>query len=148
MHQDGEGAAEVLLAERVDQQERLAVAGGDAGVDGRSFLGGWGPLPGPWLKPGFDEKLFNNLAQNTAMMVVLIDRFNDMLQKLVQEPGFENVLYVDLRGTLSNDLTNDLYKKSWANELHPTGGELLQSGDGFAAVAAKFQAELLKLPTA
>jgi hypothetical protein len=112
--------------------------------DGRGFLGGWGPLPGPWLKPGFDEKLFVDIAATTQMMVVLIDRFNTMLQNLVRGPGFENVRYVDLRGTLSNAPGN--YKDWWANELHPTGGGFLGGSDGFAAVAAKFQAVLSQLP--
>jgi hypothetical protein len=112
--------------------------------DGRGFLGGWGPLPGPWLKPGFDEQLFVDIIAATRMMVVLIDRFNTMLQNLVQEPGFENVRYVDLRGTLSNDAGD--YKAWWANELHPTGDDLFGARDGFGAVAAKFQAVLTQLP--
>lgn len=113
--------------------------------DGRGFLGGWGSLPGPWLKPGFDEKLFGDIATTTQMMVVLIDRFNTMLQNLVRESGFENVTYIDLRGTLSNAQAD--YKNWWANELHPTGGGLLGGGsDGFLAVATKFQNALLRLP--
>lgn len=112
--------------------------------DGRGFLGGWGPLPGPWLKPGFDEKLFADLTANTEMMVILIDRFNEMLKKLVEEPGFENVRYIDLRKTLSNDPA--VYKDWWANELHPTGGGLFVGSDGFAAIAAKFQTVISKLP--
>jgi hypothetical protein len=48
------------------------------------------------------------------------------------------VHYVDLRCTLSTDLTNDNYKKWWANELHPTA-------DGFNSVAAKFAAVLSQL---
>ena len=79
--------------------------------DGRGFLGGWGPLPGPWLKPGFDEKLFSDITVTTQMMTVLIDRFNTMLQNLVLEPGFENVRYIDLRGTLSNAPAD--YKSFW-----------------------------------
>lgn len=113
--------------------------------DGRGFLGGWGALPGPWLKPGFDEKLFTDLTNTTPMIAALIDRFNTMLQNLIREPGFENVRYVDLRGTLSNAPGN--YKDWWANELHPTGGNPLdRHSDGFAAVAAKFQAILSQLP--
>lgn len=111
--------------------------------DGRGFLGGWGPLPGPWLKPGFDEKLFDDIATTTRMMVALIDRFNTMLQNLVKEDGFSNVRYVDLRETLSN--APDKYKDWWANELHPTDG-LFGGSDGFAAVAAKLQAVLSTLP--
>jgi hypothetical protein len=78
------------------------------------------------------------------MMVVLIDRFNTMLQNLVKESGFENVRYVDLRGTLSNAPGD--YKAWWANELHPTGDDLFGARDGFGAVAAKFQAVLALLP--
>jgi hypothetical protein len=113
--------------------------------DGRGFLGGWGILPGPWLKPGFDEKLYLDIAVTTQMMVVLIDRFNNMLKNLVQEPGLGEVHYIDLRGTLHN--SPDDYRNFWANELHPTGGELIGGGsDGFKAVAAKFQAVLSTLP--
>ena len=109
--------------------------------DGRGFLGGWGPLPGPWLKPGFDEKLFISLPQNTGMMKTLIDRFNAMLQTVAK--GFSNVNYVDLRGTLTN---GPGYKAFWANELHPTGDRLFGNRDGFLAVATKFDAVLSKLP--
>lgn len=123
----------------------ILVHGYDYAVpDGRGFLGGWGPLPGPWLKPGFDEKLFADLTQTKAMIVWLIDRFNSMLQGLLREPGFENVRYVDLRKTLSNAEAD--YKAWWANELHPTGDALFGSRDGFAAVAEKFQAVLATLP--
>jgi hypothetical protein len=107
--------------------------------DGRGFLGGWLFLPGPWLKPGFQEKLFeDDLPVTTQMMSAIIDRFNDMLAALVKEPGFEHVHYVDLRGTLSNALP-DAYKASWANELHP-------SGNGFKAVADRFAGVLRTLP--
>src|SRR6185437_8854182 len=109
--------------------------------DGRGFLGGWGPLPGPWLKPGFDEKLFLNPQQNTGMMKTLIDRFNAMLQTVAK--SFSNVHYVDLRGTLPNGAG---YKAYWANELHPTGDTLFGNKDGFLAVATKFEAVLSKLP--
>lgn len=107
--------------------------------DGRGFLGGWLFLPGPWLKPGFEEKLFENLTVNTAMMVNVIDTFNTMLAAIPNDPGFAHVHYVNLRGTLSNVLAADAYQQSWANELHPTD-------DGFTAVASKFAAELATLP--
>ncbi len=123
----------------------ILVHGYDYAVpDGRGFLGGWGPLPGPWLKPGFDEKLFTDLAATTKMMVVLIDRFNEMLKKLVAEPAFANVSYIDLRGTLSNAPKD--YREWWGNELHPTGGGPFGGSDGFAAVAAKFEVVLATLP--
>jgi hypothetical protein len=65
----------------------------------------------------------------------IIDEFNRMLNNLAAQPAFANARYVDLRGTLSNDLTNDNYKISWGNELHPTE-------QGFEAVANKFAAHL------
>lgn len=79
--------------------------------DGDGVLGGWGPLPGPWLRPGFVEKGFNDLAQNTEMMRTLMDRFNVMLQGVAAE--FEHVRYVNLRDVLPPART------LWANELHP-----------------------------
>jgi len=105
--------------------------------DGRGFWGGW-PFPGPWLEPGFQEKLFTDLRKNIALLHDLIDRFNAMLAALAKEPGLANVLYVDLRGTLSTKLENDDYKQWWDNELHPTER-------GFDAVTARFAAELGKL---
>jgi hypothetical protein len=105
--------------------------------DGRGFGGGW-PFPGPWLEPGFREKLFTRLDRNVGLLRNLIDGFNGMLAALVKEPAFGNVSYVDLRGTLSTTLDNDQYKDWWANELHPTE-------KGFDAVTAKFAAELSKL---
>jgi hypothetical protein len=112
--------------------------------DGRGFLGGGGLLPGPWLKPGFDEKLFTDLVVNTQMMVTIIDRFNTVLQNLVKEPGFQNVTYIDLRKTLSNAQAS--YKNDWANEIHPNAGGIFGGNDGWGAIAAKFQAVLATLP--
>jgi hypothetical protein len=103
--------------------------------DGRGFLGGGWFLPGPWLKPGFDEKLFSVLSKNIALMHDVIDRFNNMLSALAQKPAFGNVHYVDLRGTLTTDAT---YTKWWGNELHPTL-------EGFKAITDKFANELSKL---
>jgi lysophospholipase L1-like esterase len=102
--------------------------------DGRGFIGGFGPLPGPWLEPGFREKGFSDLRRNTAIMQTLIDRFNGMLQSVAAM--FAHVSFVDLRRTLSNDAR---YKRDWANELHPTPS-------GFRLVAAKFAAALDALP--
>jgi hypothetical protein len=112
--------------------------------DGRGFLV-W-PFPGPWLKPGFDEKLYVDLELKTQMMVTVIDQFNDMLQELAKEPNFENVNYIDLRKTLSNNLSRDEYKDWWANEIHPNAGGIYGGQDGWGAIASKFQAVLAKLP--
>ena len=112
--------------------------------DGRGFLGGGWLLPGPWLKPGFDEKLFGDVNVTTQMMTTIIDRFNTMLQNLVREPDFRNVTYINLRNTLPNAQAN--YKDWWANEIHPNAGGAFGGQDGWGAVAAKFQAVLAKLP--
>ena len=79
--------------------------------DGRGVLGGWGPLPGPWLRPGFIEKGFNDLAENTKTMGVLIDRFNKMVEGVAAD--YTHVRYVNLRTILPAT------KTLWANELHP-----------------------------
>jgi hypothetical protein len=107
--------------------------------DGRGFLGGWGPLPGPWLQPGFREKLFDDLPRTVILMHDLMDRFNNMLRVLVSDANFGNVQMVDLRNTLSADLTNNAYQDWWGNELHPTD-------KGFGAVTDKFAQALSRLP--
>lgn len=104
--------------------------------DGRGFMGGWGPLPGPWLEPGYREKGFEDLEQRLTLTMALIDRFNTMLGEVVGLPDFAHVHYIDLRNTLSHGTG---YKKFWANELHP-------NEDGFARVTEKFAKVLGELP--
>ena len=94
--------------------------------DGDGVLGGWGPLPGPWLRPGFIEKGFNNLEENKATMKKLMDRFNAMLQRVAGE--FGHVKYVDLRKLLPSE------KKLWANELHPKPPGFKLAAEAIAAV--------------
>jgi len=96
--------------------------------DGRGFMGGWGPLPGPWLRPGFIRKGHKNLETNKRLMKQLIDRFNAMIKELVALPAFSHVRYVHLLGTLATDGN---YKQYWANELHP-------SPKGFQMVTRQF----------
>lgn len=98
--------------------------------DGRGFFGGWGPLPGPWLEPGFRQKGYADMAQRKKMCVTLIDRFNKMLASIAGKAPFAHVKFLDLRNTLS---TGPNYKQYWANELHPTP-------KGFADITAKFAA--------
>jgi len=100
--------------------------------DGRGFLGGWGPLPGPWLEPGFRQKGYAELEARMRIGRVLIDRFNAMLARIVQRRGFEHLRHVDLRRTLSQGPD---YKQWWADELHPTSR-------GFRAVAQRFAANI------
>lgn len=97
--------------------------------DGRGYLGGFWFLPGPWLKPGFSEKGYEDIQACCDILEDLINRFNRLLQSIAGSSGFEHVTYVDVRPLLSNELPT-AYKKSWDNELHPTD-------DGYARVAEK-----------
>ncbi|MDP9361063.1 MAG: hypothetical protein M3P29_06380 [Acidobacteriota bacterium] len=125
-----------VCRDRTKQVIPIVIHGYDYAVaDGRGFLGGWGPLPGPWLQPGFREKGYPDSALQTRidLIVQLIDRFHDMQQSLLQvfaRPGYE-VRHVDLRNTLSHSISN--YRHWWANEIHP-------SEQGWNAVAAKIEA--------
>jgi lysophospholipase L1-like esterase len=103
--------------------------------DGRGFLGGWGPLPGPWLQPGFHQKGFGRLEDCTKMMVQLIDRFNRMVRDVASLSDFKHVRYIDLRPELTNGPN---YENDWANELHP-------NEKGFKKVTKRFADELAKL---
>lgn len=103
--------------------------------DGRGFWGGWGPLPGPWLEPGFRAKGFEDLHTRVEMMAAIIDQFNATLKKVVAL--FPHVYHVDLRNTLPNRPAD--YEDWWADELHPTE-------PGFLRVAAKFADRLRTLP--
>lgn len=104
--------------------------------DGRGFAGGWGPLPGPWLEPGFREKGFQELQKRIELAHVLIDRFNVMVAAIPSQPSCSHVRFIDLRGTLS---TRTDYEDWWANELHPTP-------PGFEKVAKAFADVLASLP--
>ena len=109
--------------------------------DGRGFLGGFSILPGPWLEPGFLRKGFDedDLQETTDLMSQLIEAFNNQVSTVAGGPGLSHVHYVDLRGLLSNELTAKKYKKSWANELHPTD-------EGFQTVAYRIDQALKTLP--
>ena len=99
--------------------------------DGRGFLGGFGPFPGPWLQPGFRKKGYQDLNANKTVMATLIDRFNAMVASIGTHPSFGHVKYVDLRRLLRNDAS---YKQDWANELHPTKTGFARVTDAFAAL--------------
>lgn len=109
---------------------RIVIHGYDYAVpDGRGFLGGWGPLPGPWLEPGFRSKGYDDLEYCKGVVRELIDGFNAALVELVEVPAFQHVSWVDLRNSLPNDPAS--YRMWWADELHP-------SREGFAVVARRF----------
>lgn len=101
--------------------------------DGRGFLGGWGPLPGPWLEPSFREKGYMDDPRRRSLVRDLIDAFNQMLGDLASTPGISHVTYVDLRNTLPT--SDSEYRQWWANELHPTRS-------GFLRVAQRFAEEI------
>lgn len=105
-----------LNAALFGQTIRVVVHGYDYAVpDGRGFLGGWWVLPGPWLKPAFDKKGYNTLAQNRDTVGQVIDCFNEMLERLATNKA--SVRYVDLRGTLRDVPPH--HKRDWRDELHP-----------------------------
>jgi hypothetical protein len=103
--------------------------------DGRGYSGGAWLLPGPWLEPHFRARGYPLLAERLASMKTLVDRFNAMAAGVAGGAGLAHVTYVDLRGTLSADTVAGRYKRSWANELHPTRS-------GFVEVAARFDRAL------
>jgi lysophospholipase L1-like esterase len=122
-------AITAICTAHVGQPIPIIVHGYDYPVpDGRGFLGGGGPLPGPWLEPGFRRKGYAQMAQRRQICVDLIDRFNTMLKGLAGKTPFAHVKFLDLRNTLT---TGTNYKADWANELHPTER-------GYEKVAAKF----------
>jgi hypothetical protein len=111
-------AITTLCEQQIGQRITIVVHGYDYPVaDGRGFWGGWGPLPGPWLEPGFRKKGYGPMIAREKICTQVIDRFNQMLKGLAGKAPFEHVRHVDLRGTLRRDNT---YKNWWANELHPT----------------------------
>jgi len=108
--------------------------------DGRGYLGGFWVLPGPWLAPGFRKKGYDDSQMQVRcdLMVTLIDRFNALVKGIAGGPGLAHLHYVDLRGTLSQQLQGQAYKSWWNDELHPTE-------QGFAKVAAKFDALIRRI---
>ena len=112
-------AVTAIVKRRIGERLRIIVHGYDFPVpDGRGFAGGWGILPGPWLEPGFREKGYMDIEVRTAIAKQLIDEFNVMLKDVAAIPALSHVRYLDLRGTLN--VNPKVYKKWWANELHPT----------------------------
>lgn len=109
---------------------------GNAIPDGRGYLGGWGPLPGPWLEPGFLAKGYPQLAPNAEQIAILIQRFNDMLATL---PALlPNVHVLDIRNELNSTVAGNAYQTDWDNELHP-------EDPGFERVADRFHEVLMTI---
>ena len=96
---------------------------------GRGFLSGFGPLPGPWLKPAFERRGYdadgeNRLYKNREVLDTLVYGWNRLLEQLAMGGLFR---YVSLRGTLE--------RTEWKDELHP-------NRDGFAKLAQKIDGVL------
>jgi hypothetical protein len=124
-------AVTTICVEQIGAPVPIVVHGYDYAVpDGRGYGGGWGPLPGPWMEPGFRRKGYDVMTRRKQIVAVLIDRVNKMLASLAGKEPFKHVRYLDLRETLPAGAT---YKDWWANELHPTK-------KGFEAVTKKFAA--------
>lgn len=80
-------------------------------------------VAGPWVWPELARKNIPN-AMMTAIGVVMIDTFNDMLAGLEATYAPKGYFaHLDLRGTLR--------KNQWENEIHPTE-------QGFVAITATF----------
>ena len=103
------------------------------------------PISGPWLKPAFKEKGYNDndndddLECNTKIMEKVIDRFNCMLKQLAADKKVDkHVEYVNVCGCLENSREENAYRKHWADEFHP-------NRCGFKKIAEKFDAKIRKL---
>ena len=76
-----------------------------------------GPLREPWLSRSLDAVGAENDRERREIVRRLIDRFNDMLEELTQNPDFDGrVRYVDLRGTLRHSAADHF----WYDEIHAT----------------------------
>ncbi|CAN5763862.1 hypothetical protein BH11PSE8_BH11PSE8_26460 [soil metagenome] len=96
--------------------------------DGRNVFGVPSSLTS-WLQPYLAEKGYTDVEESKKVMKKLIDRLNQMQIDVADSEGFQHVMHVDLRGTLSRNAAD--YRQDWANELHPTDA-------GFAKLAAAF----------
>jgi hypothetical protein len=86
---------------------------------------------GPCLRAGFWLKGHTNLQRNRGVTREVINRLNQMQMSLVEELELPNLVYVDLRNTLSSVL----YENDWDSELQPTEA-------GFRALARKIAAAI------
>lgn len=85
---------------------------------------------GPWLKPTFDLRKFQDQPKAAQVVKVMLERFAAMLTKLAS--AHPDVIFVNTQGTLP------AVPSSWHNELHP-------SKKGFDQFARRFQVELQAL---
>lgn len=88
--------------------------------DGRGVCG-----KGPWLKPTFDYRGFEDVQFAGKVVEAMLKRFADLVETFASR----TVTVVPTQGTLSATA------RSWHNELHP-------SRRGFDSIAEKFEAAL------
>ena len=69
-------------------------------------------LAGPWILPAMRARGIVDDAFQRAILRVLIDEFNEVLEAL-ERAYPTRVIHADLRGTLDPD-------RDWLNEIHPT----------------------------
>lgn len=104
-------------------------------ADGRGVINtpwGWHFI-GPWLRPAFAMKRFDENTISATLHNDMIDGFNSMLKSL-HNPA-EMIYHLDLRNLLATIYEGD-YRNAWANELHPTD-------KGFRLIAEKFASAII-----
>jgi hypothetical protein len=113
----------IELRDSLSPQTRLFFHGYDFVIpDGRGVC-----FFGPWLKPTFDLRGFPTQASRFAVMTILLQQFDAMLQSLAS--AHANVTVINTQGTLNP------VPSSWHNELHP-------SKNGFDTFATLFHQAL------
>ena len=125
------GFTRQLTVELFDVPVRTVVHGYDYAIpDGRGFLGGAGPLPGPWLAPSYAQKRIGSqtragLRVRSDLTRDLVDRYNAML---AVAGGRTRAGARRVRRTCGACCTPADHKDDWANELHPTACRLRGGG--------------------
>lgn len=118
-----------ICEDRFGEALRILIHGYSYAVpDGRGFWGLGFALPGPWLKPGFSRKGYDDPNEMQGIVDRLIERLNTLQRSLTRAPGFGHVRHVDLLDVFPRD--GD-HRHWWQDELHPTSR-------GFSAVARRF----------
>ena len=84
--------------------------------DGRGYKKYSVTWAGPWMKPEFEQRGYEDLAQTTRVIESLITRYNAMLMRLASDTAL-NLRYVKLTGKLNKPPTD--HREWWDNELHP-----------------------------
>jgi len=109
--------------------------------DGREPGVLWAQLLEPKLAPEFLKKHYRLDGRRPHLEIALrvvqsiVDEYNLQLERKIKCMTAANVVYLDLRGTLSNQIAKNKYQEDWQNEIHPS--EL-----GFRKLMRKYDVEL------